>query len=449
MNSILRALAARWPLILITTLACLLGGLWVVTTSQPRYQGSARVILDYIKPDPVTGEVVSWKMLDAYLGSQLRLLRDQQVAAPAAELLGWFDNPDVLAAYAARPASDTRDINAWVSSILIPRIGARMVEGSNIMEISYSGESETESMAAAEALRTAYIQSSIKGRQDASRLSAEKIQARIGEVRKELAALQTDKMNLQNETGVVLVARGIDEASNQLRLMTKRPDGPLVLRDSGGSPPSSVQLAQLEAVIARASQNLGPNNPDLIQLLRKREALRTQVATESLNAGSKAAAIMAASQASAARYESLKREALAAREPALRLKLVQDQIEGRQAEFLDLTEAMVALRSMQTSTVSTISPMGAAYAQPKPVFPNPGLIFGGTGVLGLILGSILACLSELMGRRVRTQAHLETAAGAAMLIEIPDLKPQRGRRLLRRRARKVGVVRQGPELATA
>jgi succinoglycan biosynthesis transport protein ExoP len=448
MNSVLRALAARWPIIAVTTLACLLGGLWVTTTSAPRYQGNARVVLDYIRPDPVTGAVISSKMLDAYLMSQLRMLRDQQVAAPAAEILGWMDAPDVLAAYAARPASDTRDFAGWVSAILIPRIGARMVEGSNIMEISYNGESEELSRVAADALRTAYIQSNIRATQDASRASAETIQASIERVRKELAELEAQQNRIENETGVALGARGTDAASNSLRLMAKRPEAPVILRESAPTS-TGAQLLQIEGAINRATQILGPNNPELLRLMRQREALRVQLAGEGATLQSKSAAIVAASRASAAQFEQLKSQALSAREPAVRLRLLQDQINNRLEEFRQLTETLVMLRGLQTNSLSSISPVGEAYAEPKPVYPNPPLILGGSGVLGLALGAILACLSELMGRRIRTPRHLEMASGVAILAEVPKFKRPARRGVHRARSGRGAVAATGIESIVA
>jgi succinoglycan biosynthesis transport protein ExoP len=442
MNSILRALAARWPLILISTLASLLGGLWVMTTSAPRYQGSARVVLDYIRPDANSGEVIPSKMLDAYLISQLRMLRDQQVAAPAAEILGWMDNPDVLAAYASRPASDTRDLYAWVSALLIPRINAEMVEGSNIMEISYYGESEELSRITADALRTAYIEANVRARQDSARESAEKIQENIERVRAELSELEAIQTQIETETGVVLNDRGVDDASSQLRRMVESPGSPILLNDGEAPPASIAQIAQLEAAINRASQTLGPNNPDLIRMIRQRDVLRAQAASEGATQQARSSAIAAATRASDAVFESLKARVLATREPSLRLRLLQDQINGHLDEFRTLTSALVELRTQQATSVTSLSPIGEAYAEPEPVFPNRLLILAGTGSIGLIFGAILACLAELLGRRVRTQRHLESAAGAALLIELPNMRP-RGRKLFRR-GRRAGSVEAQP-----
>jgi succinoglycan biosynthesis transport protein ExoP len=432
MNSIFRALLARWPLIAVSTIACLFGGLWVVSTSAPRYQGNARVVLDYIQPDPVTGEVIPSKMVDAYLESQIRMLRDQQVAAPAAELMGWMDNPDVLAAYAARPASDTRDLAAWVSGILIPRISARMVSGSNIMEISYSGESRELSLSAVEALRTAYIESNVKARQDASRVSAERTQQSLERVRAALAELESLQAQMERETGVVLSARGVDDASQRLRTITRQPEGPVILRDRGVSSTLG-DLARLEIAIAQAAQTMGPNNPDLLRMVRQREILRAQSLSEGSMRQAEADARLAQARASSTLYESLKAEVLSMREPALRLRLIQDEINARLEEFRQLTGQLVRLRDGQVNRANTITAVGETYADPTPVFPNPVLVLGGTSGLGVALGSILACLSELMGRRIRTRKHLEAATGAGLLIELPDFKSSRRRPWRRRR----------------
>jgi uncharacterized protein involved in exopolysaccharide biosynthesis len=403
------------------------------------------VVLDYIQPDPITGEVVAWKALDEYLSSQIRLLRDPQVAVPAAEILGWLDDPDVLAAYSARPSSDTRDLGAWVSAILIPRIGVRLVDESNILEITYNGESAELSRLAADAIRTAYVQSNIRARQDAARQSAEKVQVNIDRVRIELAELGSLQASIERETGVVLTRAGMDEASNSLRLMTKRPEAPIMPRERAATP-TVARLARLEAEIAQASGSLGSNNPVLTNMLRAREVLRAQVTAEGSSAESRESAVGARSLYSAALYESLKARVLETREPAMRLRLLQDEIYARQEEFRLLTETMVALRGVQTTTLTSISPSGEAYSKPRPVFPNLALIFGGTGAIGLALGSVLACLAELLGRRVRTRRHLEAASGVAVLIEIPSLRPRSRERAKARQSVLPGwpkVVRTG------
>ncbi len=429
---------ARWPMILITTIASLIGGLWVITTSQPRYRADARVILDYVRPDPETGTAISSRSLEAYLTSQFRMIRDQNVAARAAEIMGWMDSPDVLAAYANRPAADTRELAAWISGLLIPRTGARMLEDSNILVISYFGETPELSLAAAEALRTAYIESNTNLRRDTSRAAADRIQVVLDGVQKDLAELEALQATVESETGVVVDEKGEDQASERLQRMNRQPDARAAIQE--GVPKSSGgALAQIEASIQSASQTMGPNNPALIRMMRQRDLLKAQMATEGSTAEELAAANAVASRASAAAYEALKAEVLATREPAMRLRLIQDRINSKRDEFKRMTESLMELRSQQTLGTTSITPIGEVVAEPIPVFPNRILIFAGTGGLGLIFGSILACLSELLGRRVRTRNHLELASGVAMLVELPRVSRAKARwpaRLRRTRAPK-------------
>jgi succinoglycan biosynthesis transport protein ExoP len=421
MNSILRALAARWPLILVTTLASLLGGVWVTVTSAPRYQGSARVVLDYIRPDPTTGEVVSSKMLDAYLTSQIRMLKDQQVAVPAAEILGWMDSPDVLAAYANRPASDTRDLGTWVSGILIPRIGARMVEGSNILEISYYGESEELSRVAADAIRTAYIQSDVEIRQSAARENAAKLEVRLAQIRTQLDALRASQRKASQESGVMLDLAGRDQDSAQLAALLDGDARPII--KSIDVPPSLAarELAQVRGTLNASEQSLGPNHPSIREFRQREQALTQRVALEATSMQSQRQLIDAASAASQAQIDSLIARILAQREPALRLKLLQDQINAREEEARSLAEAVIASRAVQSTRSTAISPIGEAYAEPRPVFPNPLLILGGSASLGLVLGGMMACLVELAWRRVRNARHVESATGSVLLAVLPAM----------------------------
>ena len=81
MKAIRRAIWGRWLIVAISVAACLVGGLTVIVTSPPRYKGTARVVLDYIRPDPATGAVLPSKMLDAYITTQIGLIRPETMLA--------------------------------------------------------------------------------------------------------------------------------------------------------------------------------------------------------------------------------------------------------------------------------------------------------------------------------------------------------------------------------
>lgn len=404
-----------------TTLACLLGGLTVITISAPRYEGRARVVLDYIRPDPNTGAVIPSKMLDAYIASQIKLIRDVQVTGPAVEALGWLDSPDVQASYAARDPSDTRDMQSWLGAQLGASAGARMVEGSNIMEIVYVGSSPELTQAVVDVLRASYVQSDVTAKRNAAVASAEAIAARIETVKVALVDLERLQNRLEDETGLTMGAAGRDEEAARLKNLLRVNSS--VPKDSGVQATASVNLLrELDAEIAQASGTLGVNNPRLLDMRQRRIALQAQVSVEATQKDSAVVAVEMGQAALASMIEQQKAKVLAVREPTLRLRLMQDEINMKRDSLESMAERLVGLRELSAITASQVSPVGAAESLPEPVFPNIPLILGGAGGLGLVLGILVAFLAELMGRRVRAAADLEAITGVPVLAAIPDIR---------------------------
>ena len=109
----LRIFAARWWLILATAVTCLVGGLIVTRVLPPRWESHARVVLDVMKPDPVTGLVEG----RAYASTQIELITDNSIAGQVAEQLGWLTDPTLLRAYERRAKSDQRDYQKLAFSV--------------------------------------------------------------------------------------------------------------------------------------------------------------------------------------------------------------------------------------------------------------------------------------------------------------------------------------------
>src|SRR5262249_45103904 len=131
----LRIFWAQRILILAAAISCVLGGFAVMQTLPPRWPGSARVMLNTLKPDPVTGLIVGPNR--SYVATQVNLITDYGVAGQVADELGWMSDPGWIAAYQARSKNDKRDFRHWIAQQIIDRTRAQLVEGSNILEITY------------------------------------------------------------------------------------------------------------------------------------------------------------------------------------------------------------------------------------------------------------------------------------------------------------------------
>jgi uncharacterized protein involved in exopolysaccharide biosynthesis len=434
MKAILRALWGRRLVVLISVLFCLAGGLTVIATSPPRYEGRARVVLDYIKPDPITGAVVPSKMLEAYISSQISLIRDFQVTGPAVESLGFLENPDVQQAYYLNPPSDGRDLHTWIAAQVAAAAGGVMVADTNILEIRYVASSPELAESVVDALRAAFVESSARGTRAMAQQKAESLASRIQTAKVTLAQLEALKNRFEDEAGITINERGRDEELAKLENIIGRLPSPIIVQDAGPSP-AGAALERLDAQIALASSTLGPNNPNLIAMRQQRGVLEVQARLEAEAARAKIDIGAANERAVAAFVEQQKERVLAVREPTLRLRLMQDEINRQRDELIKLMEDLVTVRTLAGVSTSTTTPIGPAVGRRAQVFPNVPLIVLGSGGIGLVGGALLALLVELLARHVRSAADLGAVTGARVLGEIPNVRRTgRSRRVFGRRS---------------
>lgn len=422
MKTILRVLWGRRLVIFTAVAAALLGGLTVVAQSAPRYQGTARVVLDYIRPDPTTGAVLPSKMLDAYITSQISMLRDFQVTGPAVEAMGFLENPDVQQAYYANSSPEGRDLHAWIAAQVAAAVSGRMVDDSNVLEIRYVGSSPEMAEAMVDALRAAFIESSVRQTRAAALQQADILASRIETARATFAKLQALQHRLEDETGLMMGEKGRDEESAKLAQLMGRQKDPVVIASVRPSAAATL-LREIDQRIAEASTQLGVNNPQLIALRQRRIALEAQAAADAERAGTSSQIAQANERAVYDAVERQKARVLAAREPTLRLRIMQDEINRQREQINALTEALVKARNLAGADNSTTTPIGPAVAKREPVFPNMPLIFGGTGGLGLLVGCLLAMLIEASSRRIRAISDLQALTGAPVLAAIPTQSP--------------------------
>ena len=138
LTQFLRILWARKLLILGTTLFCLAGGLTAIMIVPSRWKGQADVYLNLLKPDPVTGEMVGMSSR-SYVATQMKLITDYTVTGLAVDKLGWLSDPEFIRQYQRRSQSDTIDFRRWLSQIVASGTRADILDGSNILGITYTG----------------------------------------------------------------------------------------------------------------------------------------------------------------------------------------------------------------------------------------------------------------------------------------------------------------------
>jgi polysaccharide biosynthesis transport protein len=423
-----RILWAYRLIILAFAAIALVGSIAFVQMVSPRYEAQARVMLDIVKPDPVTGQVISSPFVRAYSKTQIELVKDYQVAGRVVDNLGWATNPGVQAWYKNQRKDSATDFRQWAAREIVENTKARLIEGSNILEITYASTSPRRAAEVSEALRKAYVDLALQSRQEAAKRNAEWYETQAEKAKGLLLSSEEAKANFERQTGIVLQDGQVDLESARLAALASQGATPILTPAGQAGSPSESQLTQLEGELAQASKNLGPNHPVLQEMRRRRELLTAQVARERNAGGAQAAAAASAARASSGALEAQKAKVMAQREQVERLRLMQADVNLRRDQYNQAATRAAQLRQEAEVAVTGVTPLGAAVTPQTPVFPQKGLIVGVAVPVGAILGLLLGLLMELIGRRVRGPEDVALAVNAPVLgvIQSERVKARRG-----------------------
>ncbi|MEY4240289.1 MAG: hypothetical protein RL339_2890 [Pseudomonadota bacterium] len=399
-DQIFRLLWARRGLIVIATIASLFAATVAGMIIPPRYKAHARVMLNVVKPDPVTGEIIASQFARAYVRTQAELIRDYRIAGRVVDILNWGSSPDLADEYASRRSDDVRDFRRWMAQIVIDNTGAELIEGSNILDISYTAPSPQGAAAVAEALRRAYIEQAIAFKREDAGADSEWFKNQAAKLKEQLTAAEQRKSAFERANGIVLDDQDVDQDVRRLTALAQsapQPSGPSIA--VGGGNPNATQIAQLDAAISTAERTLGPNNPQLQDMKRQRAALASSSVASVVSTGPSGPSI-------GAQYSSQLQKVLAQRGKSDEARRLSIEVAVLRDQYQKASTRMAELEQQAQSIESGLTLLGSATAPEKPSFPNwPLIIFGSLG-LGVMLGVLAALIAELLARRVRSSADL-------------------------------------------
>jgi uncharacterized protein involved in exopolysaccharide biosynthesis len=410
-------LARKW-LILLAPLCCLAGAIVVTFVAPHRWMATAEVMLDTLKPDPVTGEVLNGHETQAYVSTQTQLVTDYSTAGRVVDELGLEGVPSLIASYQARPANDQRDFRRWLADVLImPNTQASVTSGSNILQISFLSNDPAQATRIVEGVRKAYIDESVRYRQARAAEAAAWFDKQVTQAKASLDAAQTAESAFERQNGVLMQDDKVDVDSERLRSIALQGSGvaPIMAPETIPTSPTSMELAQVDADIAKNSRILGPNHPDLVALRARRANLAALIAREERE---KMAAIETVRSAQERALQAQKSRVVQEHDKIARLNQLQADVDVKRDQY-DKTQAKAAqLRQQADIAEADLTPLGPATTPKSPVFPNYLIIVAGSLVLGLGTGLFVTLLMEFLGRRVRSEEDLNAAADAPVLAVI-------------------------------
>lgn len=419
-----RILWAYRMLTIATTVAMAIGAVIALLVVPPSYEGKTRVMLNILKPDPVTGEILPTTSSRTYITTQRELILDYGVAGQAVDQLGWLSNPDAVRAYRAQNGQDS-DVRRAFAQRIIDRTKVNLVNGTNILEIVFRAPSADDARAMANSLRDAYVESTLNSRRSEANRNANWHQQQAEKEKLLLTQADAAKTAYEKANGIVMQDEKTDVDTARLRALATQgavPGAVMAPAVAAQSSQATLQLAALDAQIAQASKTLGPNHPTMIQLNAQRVTLARVAAQDEASARAAAAAAgRAMSESASAMNRAVSEQTskvIANREKIERLTQLQAEVNLHRAQMEKALERAAELRQEAAVADSGITVLSEAVSPRNPTFPNKPLIFGGALALGLAVGLMLSLILEFLQRRVRGVDDLQKSFDVPVLAVI-------------------------------
>lgn len=404
--------ARRW-IIIAATAGCFLAALLTIQILPARYEAKSRVMLELLKPDPVTGQVIANNFARTYMITQSELIRDYRVTGAVVDALGWTSSPQLLARYNETGRNQNIDFRRWLAQIVAEGTKVTPVEGSNILEIAYTTSDPTAAATVADAIRSAFIEQSVSFKRESAAETADWFDSQVVKLRDQLTAADSRKTAFERVNRIVLQDDNTDTESTRLKALAST--APLAGTLSPGVPPPSpaaATLAQLDARIATESQALGPNHPTIQDLKRQRAALAATVAQER-----SAVAPSITGQSVAGQVAAQTSKVMAQRNKVEQARRLGADVAVLRDQYAKTAARAAEMRQQAESSESGLTLLGSAVTPESPSFPNVPLVLFGSFGFGLGLGVLSALITEMLSRRVRGVEDL-AATGAPVIIVV-------------------------------
>lgn len=429
-----RILYARRIILIVALVSALFAGVVMIKVLPKRYTAHARIMLDVIKPDPVTGQVLSTQFLRSYTKTQIELIKDYQTAGKVVDRLGWANNPEIVQSYYTSGNPTPDGLRRWLASQIISGTDAGLIETSNILEITFTGPNPDMAKKIVTTIREVYMEDSLDKRRESAGRTADWFREQAAQAEALVKAAEAERAQFASDNGIVLQADNTDLESSRLSALSGQSATAaaqtVMIGSMGGSiSPTQAQLETLTQQLAQAAQSLGPNHPTYQSLLRQRAALERVVAQERAAMARPSTGPDPSAKANAA-YEAQKRKVVAQSGAINMINRMTRDIELKREQLAKLSDRVNESRLSANVGDTGMSVLGDATASGSPDFPKVPIVLGGSFGFGAALGIVLALLIEMLGRRIRSQEDLERAAAAPVFAEIGA------------RPKKLGVVRR-------
>ena len=436
LHQFLLVLRARYKIAIFIPLAVILAALAVTVLMGKTYTAQTSMLIDVRSPDPVAGAAMSGIVSPTYMATQVEVIKGEQVSRRVIKALKLDQDPQVKQDWLdATEGRGTQE--SWMVDSLQKKLEVRPSRESNVISITFKGNSPEAAANTANAFAQAYLDTNLSLKTEPARLYAEWFEEQTKTSRAKLEDAQSRLSNFQQKAGIVSSDERTDyettklaEISTQLTLVQGQTTDAQSKRGAGGGTVAEIMqsplinslktdIGRMEAKLAELSVNLGVNHPDRQRAETDLAAARGRLSAET---GRISQSIETAYRVGKDRERELQGSVAAQRSRVLGLNKQRDElnvyrrdVEAAQRAYEGVSQSASQTRLQSLTNQTNVVRLNTATAPLLPSSPKPliNLLIAAFG--GTLLGVAFALLLELGNRRVRSAEDL------VQILDLPVL----------------------------
>ncbi len=463
-------LRRRWRLMAGCTVAALmLGGAYVATTP-PSYTATTSLLVDSRRADIFRNQPLmsDGQALNAVVESQVEVLRSEGIARTVVDRLSLLGDPAfnasrpglaaqtidrIRALLPAKPSAASSEEARQTAAVqrLMAMTTVRRIGLTYVIEVDVTAATPDEAARLARGVSDAYLADELGARTTATRQATSWLQDRIGQLRDDALAADRAVQAFKARSNIVDTGRGglmneqqLSELNSQLvaaqgRVAEARArlDGVQSVQSSGsGAVPDALQNTVITGLRQRYlddarqeaawSAQYGRNHEAAVKLRSEmaelQQSMRGEVNRIALSYRSAYDIARADEAAIQSRLDALTGAAGGTNSDLAMLRSLQSSADTYRTLYASFLQRYTQAAQDQSFPVAEARVISEAEPPLRKSAPRTGVVLAGAGVLGLVLGSLLAFTREALETGLRTGADVRTATGLAYLGALPRLR---------------------------
>lgn len=416
--------------------------------ARPIYQASGKVIINQQTPVPLANrqEALPYSSNDTqYLRTQINVLQSRTLARRVIEELSLDQQPEFAGLARIRDATlrDKLMVDRFLSGLQV-----ELIRDTRIVKVTYESPDPQLAAQIVNALMDQLIEYTLTARFESTRQAREWLNKRLTELREKLEQLQEELVRYSREHEIIqldenqtiAIERLTDLNRRLVEAEAERIRAETLYRLSQEADVDTLPPVMSNPIVQTLRQRLADDRRRLVKLQQQYtdewpeiQSLRGEIAeTEQQLAEIKKqilAKIEADYKAARTREENLRAELMAQRaetlrqnERAINLSIKQQQVEASAELYRSLLQKMNDVDLLSTLTTTNIQILDRAQVPTTPARPRKLFTTGVSGLVGLLLGIVLALFVEYLDNTVKSTEDVDRLLGLPSLGVVPALE---------------------------